>query len=106
MQHFFDEYEGVFMYDLIEDLEKQIFNLNNGSPVFEGGPFKSGLEKMKVLFVQFLDDREIEHLGIPGVPTKAALDGVQSKFKLFKGERRPSFIDTGLYQQSFKAWTE
>lgn len=45
----------------------------------------------------------------PGVPTKASLKGINHRLKhpYAKGNKpRPSFIDTGLYQSSFKAWTD
>jgi hypothetical protein len=60
-------------------------------------------------FKQFLSSQEAEvvltSFGIDGVPTKAALDGINHRFKNpITGIRRPSFIDTGLYQATFKSW--
>ena len=46
---------------------------------------------------------------IPGVPTQAALRGVNHRLAdpYAKSNRpRPSFIDTGTYEASFKVWTE
>lgn len=57
-------------------------------------------------FRNFLNDSTIETLGIPGVPTKAALNGVQSAKKKKRGPRRPSFIDTGILRKDFKAWVD
>jgi len=48
----------------------------------------------------------METLGYPGVPTRAALMGVNSRLKKRRGKRRPSFRDTGLYQASFMAWVD
>ena len=48
------------------------------------------------LFVAFLDNAEMN--GTEGVPTKRALDGISKRFKWKKGEVRPSFIDTGMFQ--------
>jgi len=50
--------------------------------------------------------KEVEKLGIPGVPTKAALRGVNHRLKHPYRRRgaRPSFVDTSLYMSSFKAW--
>jgi hypothetical protein len=45
----------------------------------------------------------------PGVPTQASLKGVSHRLKRANAKTnsaRPSFIDTGLYQSSFKAWIE
>lgn len=76
-----------------------------------GGPprldaFGSGMSKIEDMFKQFLAQKEIERLGVPGVPTEAALHGVSHRFKNPYKRRpaRPSFIDTGLFQSSFKAW--
>ena len=45
---------------------------------------------------------------LPGVPTGAALAGVNHRFKhpYAKRDPRPSFIDTGLYQSSFRCWVD
>jgi len=55
-------------------------------------------------FKEFLSNSEIESMGVPGVPTRAALSGSNSRLKKGFGPRRPSFIDTGLYRSSFDAW--
>jgi hypothetical protein len=58
-------------------------------------------------FQEYLNLEEIAQLGRQGVPTKAALMGVRSHKGVKKtGERRPSFIDTGIYQNSAAAWVE
>lgn len=67
-------------------------------------PFGAAMSETEQLFRTFLDDKEIEVMGIAGVPTQASLDGVNHRMKIKKGEPRPSFVDTGLYQSSFKAW--
>ena len=43
-------------------------------------------------------------LSVDGVPTQAALEGKNSRLKVERGERRPSFIDGGLFKSSFVAW--
>jgi hypothetical protein len=64
--------------------------------------------KLKTEFVDFLDSGEMERMGIPGVPTQAALHGVSHRFAhpYARRGRRPSFIDTGLYEASFVAWID
>jgi hypothetical protein len=60
-------------------------------------------------FKDFLSLQEMDKLGVPGVPTEAAKKGKSSRFKRRRskgGAPRPSFIDTGLYQSSFKAWVD
>ena len=85
------------------------------APVENIDPFGSATADIETAFRHFLDSKEIEGIGIPGVPTQAALDGVSHRFKnprykiTKKGKKvkrapRPSFIDTGLYEASMKAW--
>ena len=58
-------------------------------------------------FKRSLTQRRFDGL-LRGVPTRAAQMGVshlrQNPFS--QAAPRPSFIDTSLYQRSFKAWTE
>jgi hypothetical protein len=67
------------------------------------------------MFVTYLDNEEIAETGQAGVPTAAALAGVRTSLKKKKElknprkrslGRRPSFIDTGMYRDSFKAWVD
>ncbi len=47
--------------------------------------------------------------GLKGIPTRAAQTGVSHlRVDVYKkgASPRPSFIDTGMYQRSFRAWTE
>lgn len=63
--------------------------------------------RTKRLFSKFLESKEMDHLGIPGVPTRASLEGVSHRFKGRRAKGpRPSFIDTGLYETSFAAWID
>ena len=98
-----------------EDIAKELANAVEGSleTLMMGGSFQSvqsamlgGLTNVDHLFKQFLSNGEMESLGYPGVPTKAALTGVNHRLKKKKGGRRPSFIDTGQYQASFHAWVD
>ena len=57
-------------------------------------------------FQLFLTTHEVETLGIPGTPTLAAIEGVNSRFKTRNDPGRPSFVDGGLYEASFMAWVE
>jgi hypothetical protein len=69
-------------------------------------PFGAATSEIETGFKLFLSSKEVERVGIPGVPTRAALMGHRSRKKRAhkRGPRRPSFIDTGLYMGSFKAW--
>ena len=70
--------------------------------------YAEGLSEIEKLFkIDYLSNMEAESAGLRGVvPTKAALEGRSIRFKNKRGPRRPSFIDSGLYQSSFKAWVE
>lgn len=77
-------------------------------------PQAEAMGDIKVKFNEFLDKEALAGI-VPGVPTKAALAGVSHRFKrpyARRGRggrsrgRRPSFIDTGLYESSFIAWLD
>lgn len=69
-------------------------------------PFATAMGKIETMFNHYLDTEEIATAGIAGVPTQAALDGKSKRFKRQRGPRRPSFIDSGIYENSFKAWVD
>jgi hypothetical protein len=121
MEVFFEWNAAEVTAYLEDSTEKACRSLFAGAPSTLN-PFAGGTSKIEAAFKQFLAQGEIETFGIPGVPTQAALDGVSHRFKSgvnwawevgpngkrrkVHGVRRPSFIDTGLYQASFKAWVE
>lgn len=117
MEVFFEDDGGVLAL-LEESVQDSIEDLLMGAPS-DGNPFAAGTSTIESRFKRWLSNGSIERLGIPGVPTRAALMGISSRFKAGRngglvqrrgksvmGVRRPSFIDTGLYQASFKAWVE
>ena len=61
--------------------------------------FAAAESKIENRFREFITNKEMDALGYPGVPTKAALHGVdhRKKHPYKKRAPRPSFIDTGLY---------
>ena len=69
-------------------------------------PFGTAMGQVEFLFKQMLDKKELDHLAYPGIPTLQSLKGYSNRFKRRRGPPRPSFIDTGLYSASFKAWVE
>jgi hypothetical protein len=72
-----------------------------------GNPFKSAESAIETMFKNFLGSGEVEHSGLLGVPTQAALNGVNHRLAhpyAKSNPRRESFIDTGGYQTHFKAW--
>lgn len=72
-------------------------------------PWARGMGAIERGFRDFIASREVERVGIPGTPTKAAQRGQSQRFKSPRaGGRasRSSFRNTGLYMTSFKAWAD
>ena len=117
MEKFF-EHNEQFIADQLENsvagaLETMLMSKGQGLTDIIGAglsrTFEEGAGEIKEKFTSFLETREVEALGIGGVPTKAALKGVNHRLKhpyASSNPRRPSFIDTSLYQQSFKCWVD
>lgn len=105
IETYYDLHELEIADSLAESVAGALENLvMGGPPIDPTAEAASGIEKG---FKTYLESGEIEGTATPGVPTRAALHGVSHRFKgKNSGVRRPSFIDTGLYESSFKAWTE
>ena len=72
----------------------------------QSNPFETGLEEIREDFQRFLTSYEAERVNIPGTPTLDALRGVIRRYNVYEGPRRPSFVATGLYKESFAAQIE
>jgi hypothetical protein len=72
-----------------------------------GGISDTETDKIEKNFMQSLQSRRFDGV-LPGVPTTAAQRGVSHlhRHPYAKRAPRPSFIDTGMYQRSFRAWVE
>jgi hypothetical protein len=115
MGAYFESHKQAIAGSMEESVVGALESLLMGAPT-GGSPFASAETFIEQDFKHFLSSSEIEKLGISGVPTQAALDGVSNRFKnpryknvngkKVKRPRRPSFIDTGLYQANMKAWIE
>ena len=105
MATFYDAHKDDIMRDMIESAEGALETLFMGGPVVQ--PFAEAGSKIDAAFKTFLLTAEIENMGIPGVPTQAAIDRRSLRFKSKVGpSKRPSFIDTGTYELSFRSWVE
>jgi hypothetical protein len=69
-------------------------------------PWGRGMQQIEHAFQNFILSQEAERVGIPGTPTMAALRGVSHRLlhPYARRARRPSFRDTGMYVNSFRAW--
>ncbi|PXW62846.1 hypothetical protein DFO55_101702 [Grimontella sp. AG753] len=101
MQTFFDRYSNEIIGFMADDLAAGLENMLAGAPPSRD-PLSEAMSKVHNLFVAFLDNQEMN--GMPGVPTRRALEGISKRLKNKKGEPRPSFIDTGTYQAAMRAW--
>lgn len=89
---------------IADSIDDQMMGIPSSSDVYQ-----EAMEEIQSAFRLFLDNEEYPAQGNPQVPTQAALDGVNHRLKhpyASDNLPRPSFIDTGLYQASFRAWPE
>lgn len=106
MENFAHRYGDVIASSLANSVAGALTNLMAGAPP-TNNPFGSAEMVIEDSFKAFLDNGEMD--GMPGVPTMAAQKGVNHRLKHPYAKSNPpreSFIDTGLFQQSFKAWVE
>lgn len=107
MEVFFELHGQEIADKLAEGMTDTIESLELGAPPGLD-PYGDAMQWADQRFREFIRDREMERLGIPGVPTKAAMEGYSKRFKqpYKKRKSRPSFYDTGLFVGAFKAWME
>jgi hypothetical protein len=105
MEVFYQLHGRQIAGSLENSLAGALENLLMGAPAndAEFGGATSAIEDM---FRKFLESKEMDGLGIPGVPTQASLRGISKRFKSKRGSPRPSFIDSAMYENSFTAWVE
>ena len=105
MRVFYEQHKIDVALALESSLAGALENLLMGAPSTVS-PLGDGASKIQTAFKKFLSEKEMDRLGYPGIPTKASLMGTSHRFKGKHGPPRPSFIDTSLYQSSFKAWID
>lgn len=107
MEHFVELHQNDIADALAETMLSAIENVQLGAPIDGSNALASAFGAIENDFKKMLTSKELDSLGYPGIPTKAALDGVSHRFKSKRGPKgRPSFVDSGLYEASFKVWTE
>lgn len=108
MKTFWEINDGNLGERLTDSVAATLENLMSGAPPTTD-PFGSFTQDVEKRFHDFITYKVMDRLGTnPGVPTKAAMRGVSHRFKHPYARRpeRPSFVDTGLYLKSFKAWVD
>ncbi|EOW6510865.1 hypothetical protein ACOZXQ_000585 [Cronobacter malonaticus] len=102
MQTFFDRHGEEIARMMSDDIAASLENMLAGAPP-ASDPFAESMSRVHDLFMAFLDNSEMN--GMPGVPTRRALEGISKRFRDGKGPRpRPSFVDTGTYQAAMRSW--
>lgn len=107
MQVFFNQREADVAKTLETSIGGALENLMGGAPV-STEPFAEGMGEIETIFKNMLDIKAFDGL-IPGAPTAASLKGINHRLKHPYSKSnpvRPSFIDTGEYQATFKAWVD
>lgn len=106
MEYFFTVHETQIMEALEDGMGLTMEALSLGHPVPED-PFAEAMGKIEQMFREYLDRSEVLGLLGSGPGTAAGRAGVNHRLKhpYAKGNpSRPPFINTGLFQSSFKAW--
>jgi len=108
MEVFYEErrdHVAEWMADAIRD---QIADLITQAPI-SSNPFLDAEQRIEASFRRFLSDDEMQKIMPITQQITAAQMGMSKRFKAghSKGYKpRPAFIDTGLYQASFRAWVQ
>lgn len=109
MEYFVHVKDDEIAAELEKDLVDFIDDSLSGRAI-NSYPFSGSCNKIESMFRRALTDQFMDGSSFSGrpVPTMASLLGISHRFKGKKNRRgvRPSFIDTGTYRQSFKAWVE
>ncbi|WP_244129875.1 hypothetical protein [Burkholderia gladioli] len=106
MRVFLEMYEEQIAELMANEIAGEIESISQGKPV-KGLSLDVSTGKIGELFRDFLDAREWKQAS--GQAIAAAEDGVNHRKKKPYASSNPAraeFIDTGLYQASFRAWVE
>lgn len=104
---FWELHNEEIMEAIVDSYAGAVESIQMGAPLTLD-PSGEAMSRIKVMFTNFLVMKEMDGLGIPGVPTKASLEGHSKRFKHPYAKRgpRPSFIDTGLFEGAFIPWID
>lgn len=112
MEYFASQKADDIAKALETDMIDLLDSLINGVAI-NSNPFAELSGKTEALLKKALADKFMDGSNFSGrpVPTMASLGGISKRFKDKRNSKkrrgvRPSFVDTGLYRQSFKAWVE
>ena len=108
-QYFYQQRQEMIASAIEQAIQIKLENLMMGAPADQNQPlFSEGdLVAIEEQFRKDLDEMRFD--GLPGVPTQAALKGINHRLKhpyARTNPPRPSFIDTGTYQANARVWAE
>ncbi|HSY75450.1 MAG TPA: hypothetical protein VK890_01260 [Bacteroidia bacterium] len=108
--HTFSEVHDEDIRDIInngfkEVAERMILERKGHSKASLKNLMKSATRQVEELFKAFLDNEEMNGR-VEGVPSKAATKGkLGGRGRITRsGIARPTFVNTGIYKNSFRAW--
>lgn len=107
MRTFLEVRENKIGKDVADAFRKAIEAIGQGKPHAE--KLDLDYSKIEAEFRDFLDAGEMEKIMPVSQPVMAARKGTNHRKKhpyAKKNKARPAFIDTGLYQASFRTWVE
>jgi len=111
LEHFMEIHHEEIAADLESSLSGALESVIAGAPL-DAEAFASAASSIEDRMKSFIAEGEMESLGYPGVPTQASIDRASGKKRSARFKRRRatgksvSFVDSGLYQSSLKAWVE
>jgi hypothetical protein len=97
-------HEEEIFAELSDSIQGSLESLLMGAPPGSNAGM-AGASAIEAMFQKFLDLKEMDGI-VPGVPTAASLAGVNHRLKSKRGPVRPSFVDTGLFANSFRVWAD
>lgn len=106
MDKFFEAHRAEVEQAIASGYEAAVESVMLGADPETLDPTGEAMSRVQELFHQFLEGEEMAGLA-QGVPTAAALRGVSHRRAhpySKDNPRRPSFIDTGVFESSFRAW--
>ena len=108
LEHFYELHQKDIAKSLEKSLAGSLETMLMGGPAPAAPSFASAESEIETMMKDMISKQELDSLGYPGIPTLAALRGVNHRMLHPYARRppRPSFRDTGLYQSSLKAWMD
>ena len=106
MEIFWELHQEPIIAAYEDTLRGAIENLSTGKAPLGNNALGNAESEIEKLFKFFISNREMDGIQ-PGVPTKAALKGINHRLAhpyAKSNPERPSFRDTSMYEDHFHVW--